>query len=113
MSVGKRLKALRTKKGYTQQYVADVLGIGRSNLGHIENDRVSLESKHAKILADLYNTTYDYIYTGEGEEFVDPDLKMIARYGREMTPEQRKKTRKMIETLFDEFGTKNKNKDDD
>lgn len=110
MSVGKRLKELRIKRNYTQQYVADILGIGRSNLGHIEHDRVALDSKHAKILAELYNTSYDYIYTGEGEEYTDPDLKMIARYGKKMTPEQRKKTRRMIEMLFDEFAD-DKNKE--
>ncbi|WP_018934470.1 helix-turn-helix domain-containing protein [Gracilibacillus lacisalsi] len=103
MTVGKRLKELRLKKGYTQQYVADVLGIGRSNLGHIENDRVSLESKHAQTLAELYDTSYDYIYTGEGEEHIDPDIRTLRRAAKDMTPEQRKKAIKILEATFEDL----------
>jgi transcriptional regulator with XRE-family HTH domain len=103
MSVGDRLKKLRSKKGYTQQYVADVLNIGRSNLGHIENDRVKLEADYAKILANLYSTSIEYIYTGDGEEDVDPDIRTLHRAAKDMTPEQRRKAIKILEATFEDL----------
>jgi len=103
MSTGKRLRDLRKKKGYTQDFVAGVLGIGRSNLGHIEHDRVSLESKHAEKLADLYDTTMEYIYTGEGEELVDPDIRTLNRAAKDMSPEQRKRAIRILEATFEDL----------
>lgn len=103
MSVGTRLKKLRLNKGYTQQYVADELGIGRSNLGHIENDRVKLEPEYAQILSDLYNTSIEFIYTGDGEESIDPDIRTLNRAAKEMTPEQRKKAIKILEATFEDL----------
>ncbi|MCY8913167.1 helix-turn-helix domain-containing protein [Bacillus atrophaeus] len=103
MSVGSRLKKLRKQKGYTQQFVADALGIGRSNLGHIENDRVQLEPDYAKILAKLYHTTIEFIYTGEGEEYVDPTIRTLNRAARDMTPEQRKKAIRILEATFEDL----------
>jgi transcriptional regulator with XRE-family HTH domain len=103
MSVGKRLKELRLKKAYTQQYVADLLNIGRSNLGHIENDRVKLEADYAQILANLYKTSIEYIYTGDGEIDVDPDIRTLHRAAKDMTPEQRKKAIKILEATFEDL----------
>jgi transcriptional regulator with XRE-family HTH domain len=103
MSVGKRVKKLRIKRGYTQQYVADLLDIGRSNLGHIENDRVKLESDYAQILANLYNTSIEFIYTGEGEEDIDPDIRTLHRAAKDMTPEQRRKAIKILEATFEDL----------
>ncbi|WP_420798673.1 helix-turn-helix domain-containing protein [Paenibacillus alvei] len=40
MSLGQRIRELRMKKGKTQYDMAQYLGMGRSNFGHIENDRV-------------------------------------------------------------------------
>jgi transcriptional regulator with XRE-family HTH domain len=103
MSVGKRLKELRTKKRYTQEFVAEYLGMGRSNLGHIENDRVELEAKHADKLAELYHTTIQYIYKGEGQEHVDPDIRTLNRAAKQMTPEQRKKAIKILGATFEDL----------
>ncbi|MFB7301711.1 helix-turn-helix domain-containing protein [Heyndrickxia sporothermodurans] len=103
MTVGERLKKLRLKKGYTQQFIADRLGIGRSNLGHIENDRVQLEPNYAEILSNLYDTTIEYIYTGEGVESVDPDIRTLNRAAKNMTPEQRRKAIKILEATFEDL----------
>lgn len=103
MSVGKRLKNLRIQKGFTQQYVADALGIGRSNFGHIENDRVRLEADYAQILADLYDTSIEFIYTGEGEKIIDPDIRILHRAAKDMTPEQRKKAIRILEATFEDL----------
>ena len=61
MSLGRRIKDLRLKKGFTQQYMADKLKMGRSNFGHIENDRVTPTAEDLQIIADILETSTDYL----------------------------------------------------
>lgn len=103
MTVGQRLKTLRLAKKLTQEDLASLLGIGRSNYGHIENNRVKLESEYAAILADKLDTTVDYIVRGEGEQEVDPDIRTLQRAAKKMTPEERKKAIKILGATFDDL----------
>jgi len=61
MSLGARIKELRTKNELTQQDIATRIGMGRSNFGHIENDRVVPTSGDLQRIADILNTTTDYL----------------------------------------------------
>lgn len=61
MSMGTIIKELRIKKGLTQQDIAAKLGMGRSNFGHIENDRVIPSSEDLQKIADILHTTTDYL----------------------------------------------------
>lgn len=61
MSLGTRVRDLRVERGLTQQDIAARLGMGRSNFGHIENDRVTPTSEDLQKLADILQTTADYL----------------------------------------------------
>ena len=61
MSLGARIKQLRVERGLTQQEVASQLEMGRSNFGHIENDRVTPTSEDLQKIADILHTTTDYL----------------------------------------------------
>ena len=61
MSIGSRIKGLRTSKGLTQQDIATQIGMGRSNFGHIENDRVIPSSEDLQKIADILQTTTDFL----------------------------------------------------
>ncbi|MUT67833.1 helix-turn-helix domain-containing protein [Paenibacillus sp. NEAU-GSW1] len=61
MTIGARIKDLRTKNGLTQQDIAEKLGMGRSNFGHIENDRVVPSSGDLQKIADILDTTADFL----------------------------------------------------
>ncbi|CAM4336560.1 helix-turn-helix domain-containing protein [Paenibacillus alkaliterrae] len=61
MSLGTRIKHLRIERGLTQLDIASQLDMGRSNLGHIENDRVTPTSEDLQKMADILNTTTDYL----------------------------------------------------
>lgn len=60
-TLGSRIKKLRTEKGITQGYIADKLGMGRSNVGHIENGRTTPTSEALDKIADILDTTTDYL----------------------------------------------------
>lgn len=73
MSLGARIKQLRTERGLTQQDVATQLEMGRSNLGHIENDRVTPTSEDLQKLADILQTTTDYLLGRDGAVAAIPE----------------------------------------
>lgn len=61
MSLGERIRQLRKKRGFTQPDIAEKLDMGRSNFGHIENDRVVPSSATLQKIADILNTSTDYL----------------------------------------------------
>lgn len=73
MTLGTRIKQLRIERGLTQQDIATRLGMGRSNFGHIENDRVTPTSEDLQKLTDILQTTADYLLGRESYEESIPD----------------------------------------
>lgn len=61
MTLGERIKELRKAAHLTQKDIADQLGMGSSNFGHIENNRVTPSSSDLDIIADILNTSVDYL----------------------------------------------------
>lgn len=58
---GYRLRACRNERGYTQQQIADVLGVTRSAYTHYETGRYSISTDQLIALADFYGCTTDEI----------------------------------------------------
>ena len=56
-----RMIELRKENEYTQQYVADYLKIDRSNYSKYELGKLEINVDMLVALADLYNTSTDYI----------------------------------------------------
>ena len=61
MSLGNRIRGLRSKKNLTQIEIAQQLNMGRSNFGHIENDRVIPNSNDLDKIANILDSTSDYL----------------------------------------------------
>lgn len=56
-----QIKTLRQSHGYTQQDIADLLGITRGAYANIENDRREPDFATLLLLADHYDVTVDYL----------------------------------------------------
>jgi len=62
MSLGKKVKALRNKKGMNQKDVADASGISQATISRIESEQVNqLKSEALKRLAGALGVTVDYL----------------------------------------------------
>lgn len=61
MSLGNRLKKEREKKGWSQMYVAERLGITNSVLSNYERDYRDPDTGMLSKLADLYEVDTDYL----------------------------------------------------
>lgn len=59
-SIGSKLKSLRKAKGYSQQFVADRIGMKRSTISNYEIDRRLPSLTDLKRIADFYGVGLDY-----------------------------------------------------
>lgn len=61
VSLGKRIREIRLKRGLTQEYIAKKLGMGRSNVGHIENGRTMPSAEVLDKIAQILDVSADYL----------------------------------------------------
>ena len=64
LSLGKKLLDLRKKAGLSQEDVADKLGVSRQTVSKWETGQTVPELAKAKLLGQLYNISYDYLFSG-------------------------------------------------
>lgn len=65
MSIGTRIKELRLERNMTQKDFAEEIGISRSYLGDLENDRKSPSAETISKLSDKLNVSSAYFFGGE------------------------------------------------
>ena len=65
MTIGNRIAGLRKSKGFTQEYVAEQLGVSRQAVSKWEQDQTSPDTKNLIILANLLGSSVEYIATGK------------------------------------------------
>jgi phage repressor protein C with HTH and peptisase S24 domain len=63
-----RIKELRKAKGYTQQQLADVLGIHLTNMNKLENGKSAPDTSRLKQIADALDTTMSELLADESSD---------------------------------------------
>ncbi|WP_309119200.1 helix-turn-helix transcriptional regulator [Paenibacillus sp.] len=99
-TTGQRIKALRTKYGYTQDAMAERLGMNRANFSNYERDVATPPADTLSKIADLLHTTSDYLLgrTEDASPRREPAAPAWA------APRDKRDLRKMLEeeeVLFD------------
>lgn len=83
MTIGNRICQLRKSKGYTQEYVADQLGVSRQAVSKWEQDQTSPDTKNLIALAQLLDTSVEYIATGKiVRDSTNEDWKIVRQINR-------------------------------
>lgn len=59
-TIGSKMRSLRKAKGYSQQYVADRIGLKRSTISNYEIDRRLPSLTDLKRVADFFGVGLDY-----------------------------------------------------
>ncbi len=106
MSLGKRVKQLRKKKGINQKQLADASGITQATISRLESDQVKrLLSDALTPLADALSVPVDYL-VGRTDELSpedvfssDPDAKHLLRGYEKLSSEHRQQLRRFINFL--------------
>lgn len=71
MTIGKRISELRKAKGYTQEYVAEQLGVSRQAVSKWEKDLTSPDTKNLIGLSQLLGVSIEYIAVGIAQRYVE------------------------------------------
>lgn len=61
MSIGARIKELRVKRGFTQDEIAEQLGMNRANFSNYERDVATPPAETLMRIADILKTSTDYL----------------------------------------------------
>ncbi len=61
MIFGERLKSLREEKGFTQQDIANILGVGRATIAGYETKGKQPDYEKLMKLAEFFNCSIDYL----------------------------------------------------
>jgi transcriptional regulator with XRE-family HTH domain len=89
-ALGNRLREAREYLGFSQEDVANYLGVPRTALTSIEAGTRKVDALELKKLASLYKRPVAH-FTGEqyADEFGDEEVAHLARKARELSPEDR------------------------
>lgn len=70
---GTRIKDLRKEKGFTQEKVSEQIGISCDGYKQIENGRNGAKIDTLILIAELFDTTLDYLVLGRKAIVVDKE----------------------------------------
>lgn len=68
MTIGTRIANARKKKGFTQEYVAQMLDVSRQAVSKWEKDLSSPDTNNLIALANLLDVSVEYLATGKSPE---------------------------------------------
>ena len=72
MDIAERLQELRKKAGYSQEQVADMLGLSRQAISKWESGQGKPEIDNVVKLTELYHVSADYILLGTEKQIIVP-----------------------------------------
>lgn len=61
MNIGTKIKRIREIRNFSQDYMAEQLGISQSNYARMEGNEVAISEERLKIIADILNTDENVI----------------------------------------------------
>lgn len=98
--LGGRLREAREYLGFSQEEVANFIGVSRSALSLIETGQRKVDALELKKLAGLYKRPVGY-FTGEeaGEISFGADVKHLARKVAELSPDDREELARFVDFL--------------
>jgi transcriptional regulator with XRE-family HTH domain len=110
MKFGERLKFLRNKVGLTQLQFGEKFNLAESTISLYESDKRFPDQDTLLKLANFFDVSMDYLL-GRSDSLIsnestiepsNPDIRMLARSGNKLSPEDAKKLREMAELMFPE-----------
>ncbi len=87
MTIGNRICSLRKQLKYSQEYIAEQLGVSRQAVSKWEKDISKPDTDNIIQLAELFDTNVDYLLTGKSNVIINENEK------RKITKEQKRKIR--------------------
>jgi transcriptional regulator with XRE-family HTH domain len=96
VTIGARIKELRIRRGLTQDQISAKLNMNRANFSHYERDTAVPPSEMLGKIADILNTSTDYLL---GRDLVDDQVRTLARDIQDLTIGDQDLLKAMINTM--------------
>lgn len=107
-TLGNKILKLLNEKNLTQKELAKMVGTTEVSIGRYVNDKRDPSASMLSDIANALNVSTDYLLgrtsnphktlTPIEEEFEDPEIKILARKARSLTPEQLKAVQAVIDS---------------
>jgi len=94
--IGERLSELRKDLGYTQQELADMLGISKFSISSYENDKTTPDDDMKVKIAKQLNISMDYLLGIADEPFPYKDDATIVRISPKLSEQEIKEIKDFI-----------------
>lgn len=79
MNIASRLKQARKSKGYTQDALANAIGVSRGVISNIEYEKTEPQSLVIRAICDVLQIDEHWLVSGEGKMDRNQELKKSAR----------------------------------
>ena len=99
--MGARLRQAREYLGFSQEEVAETLGVPRASVSAMESGRRKVSSIEIRNLARLYRRPTEFFYDDESNEVITEDetVKALFRVARNLTVEDKEQVLRFAEFL--------------
>lgn len=106
MTIGERLRKARKSRGYTQDSLADAIGVSRGVITNIEHEKAEPQKLVIHALCSTLQVNENWLITGTGEMNHDKDLERSARLlsyiynsAKELSEDEQNYILEMIQTF--------------
>jgi transcriptional regulator with XRE-family HTH domain len=100
VTMGARLRQAREYLGFSQEAVAETLGIPRASVSAMESGRRKVSSLELRDLARLYKRPLEWFYTDEAQPIAeDETVSALFRATKNLKPEDKEQVLRFAEFL--------------
>ena len=99
VAVGNKLRTERRRLGYTQEQVAEIVGITPAFMGHIERGERGMALDTLLHLCNFYHITMDYLWSDTLPPQEEQLAAQIAALLRDKTPQQQAAVLDIVRTV--------------
>lgn len=96
--IGQAIRASRIEQHYTQEYVAEQVGVNVSHISNIENNRVKVSLTTLVAICNVLNLTVDYVLKNEYTVSDSIDREILKELAA-CSPEKKEKILKIIRII--------------
>lgn len=93
MEIGKRIKELRERSGFSQNYLADTAGISQTHLRRVELGQADITVGHLQLVCDALSISLKDFFDADNSK--DEITSALAR----LTPKQRHQLLEFVKSL--------------
>ena len=97
--LGARLKEEREYRGFSQEEIANHLGVSRSAISLMESGSRKVDALELRRLASLYQTSMETLTGTDQEEPEQESVRMVARAAADLSPTDREEVLRFAEFL--------------